>query len=116
MDDGTEGEMVLSGNYWKGMSSTSQAKLDSPSNPSPEATTSDGDKKDADNKEALIVVDKSNRARGSVAFSVLDGVVWRWENLETGNVKIEAQADEIQASGFIQRFRVVEEEAKKGSP
>ena len=85
MDDGTAGEMVASGNYWKAMTErddVSGEKQDSG------ADSGDGD---GDGRGG-----STSRAGGRAA-STLDEVEWASIHLETGNVKVEASATAAEA-------------------
>lgn len=77
MDDGTEGQMVLSRSYWNGMTTVGEAQKAQP-----------------------LQADGTDTSRKDATVS-LDGVDWRTLDLESGNIWIEATADGSEASGNI---------------
>lgn len=108
MDDGTAGEMVASCNYWKAMSTTtskrnskdSDEQFASKQETGHEITGRKQDKRgDSDDGDGF-----GGDGFGMVAGSTPEapcGVKWAAIQLESGNVKMEASASAVEASGFL---------------
>lgn len=89
MDEGTAGEIVVSGKYWSSMSSASNdngshSQLDDSNSP--------------DHRSSITRTEAADGGWNARALHVLGGVKWISRCLASGNVKIEAAAAGREAS------------------
>lgn len=114
MDDGTAGEMVASCNYWKAMSTITTNKSDSdgssePPTLNPETsggtTSSSVEKKDGGDGNGgdgdFSSGGGSGGDDGGASFgtsSILGGVEWASNHLESGNMKVDTSVSAAEAS------------------
>lgn len=103
MDDGTAGEMVASCNYWKAMSKNTTNKkgldgsIEPPSNPEMSCDNTSGEKENGGDNNGGDGGESCGGARFGTS-SILGGVEWASNHLESGNVKVDTSVSAAEAS------------------